>query len=184
MALSSIVVSAMGSFGFLWNELWFGVTFVAMLLAVPVFAFTPDEVAPPRTSNVARKGHSHIGFVTITLAYGLFGFGYVVLGTFISAMARSVPELATTEPYVWLLVGLSGIPTVVFWPWLGQRIGNDYALMLACAIEAIGVYVSVVLPDQTGIVMVGFNYRSHSPAHTDAVGAHGRYSGLPVGVQH
>jgi len=153
MALSSIVVSSMGSFGFLWNELWFGVTFVALFLAVPVFALTPNEVSPPRVSSVARKRHSHLGFVTITLAYGLFGFGYVVLGTFISAMARATPELAATEPYVWLLVGLSGIPTVVFWPWLGQRIGNDYALMLACAIEAIGVYVSVALPDQTGIIM-------------------------------
>lgn len=153
MAVSSIVVSSMGAFNFAWYQLWYGVAISALILALPVIVFTPNELLPPTVRNKSKKSQFELGFFTITLAYGLFGFGYVILGTFISAMARSVPELAPTEPYVWLLVGLSGIPTVMFWPWLGQRIGNDYALMLACAIEGVGVYISVALPSQTGIII-------------------------------
>jgi len=153
MAISSIVVSSMGASNFVWYQLWYGVAISALILAVPVLIFTPNEILSPSVNDEPKKSQFEFGFATITLAYGLFGFGYVILGTFISAMARSVPELAPTEPYVWLLVGLSGIPTVMFWPWLGQRIGNDFALMLACAIEGVGVYVSVALPSQTGIII-------------------------------
>jgi MFS family permease len=153
MALSAIVVSLMGAFNFSWNELWYGVALLALLLAIPVIVFTPDEMPRQKPKKKTEKGIFEFGFITITTAYGLFGFGYVILGTFISAMARSIPELISTEPYVWLLVGLSGIPTVMFWPWLGQRISGDFALMIACAVEAIGIYVAVVVPGQTGILI-------------------------------
>ena len=153
MALSAIVVSLMGAFNFSWNELWYGVALLALLLAIPVIVFTPDEMPRQKPKKKTEKGIFEFGFITITTAYGLFGFGYVILGTFISAMARSTPELISTEPYVWLLVGLSGIPTVMFWPWLGQRISGDFALMIACAVEAIGIYVAVVVPGQTGILI-------------------------------
>ena len=39
-------------------------------------------------------------------------------------------------------------------------------------------------PDQAGIVVVGLGHRCHGPSHADAVGAHGRYPGLSVGVQY
>jgi len=153
MALSAIVVSLMGAFNFSWNELWYGVALLALLLAIPVIVLTPDEMPRQKPKKKTEKGIFEFGFITITTAYGLFGFGYVILGTFISAMARSIPELISTEPYVWLLVGLSGIPTVMFWPWLGQRISGDFALMIACMVEAIGIYVSVMVPGQTGILI-------------------------------
>ena len=153
MALSAIVVSLMGAFNFSWNEWWDGVALLALLLAIPVIVLTPDEMPRQKPKKKTEKGTFEFGFITITTAYGLFGFGYVILGTFISAMARSIPELISTEPYVWLLVGLSGIPTVMFWPWLGQRISGDFALMIACAVEAIGIYVAVVVPGQTGILI-------------------------------
>lgn len=153
MVLSAIVVSVMGAFNFSWYELWYGVALLALLLAIPVIVLTPNEIPRQKAKNKTEKSHFEFGFITITIAYGLFGFGYVILGTFISAMARSTPELVPTEPYVWLLVGLCGIPTVMFWPWLGQRISNDFALMIACAVEAIGIYVAVVVPGQTGIII-------------------------------
>ena len=153
MALSAIVVSVMGMFNFSWSELWYGVALLALLLAIPVIVLTPNEIHRQTPKNKTEKSYFEYGFITITIAYGLFGFGYVILGTFISAMARSTPELIPTEPYIWLLVGLSGIPTVIFWPWFGQRISNDFALMIACAIEALGIYVAVLVPGQIGIII-------------------------------
>ena len=41
-------------------------------------------------------------------------------------MARETSGLEATEMYVWLLVGLTGIPMVIFWPWFGKKIGNDF----------------------------------------------------------
>ena len=151
MFLSSILVSVLGGFNFIWSDLWIGVTFLAILLAIPVFIFTPDQTTFS-TSYKNAKNVSKIGFNLITLSYGLYGFGYVVLGTFISTMARETPGLESTESYVWLLVGLSGMPMVIFWPWIGKKIGIDIALFLACIVMAIGILMPVLIENKLGII--------------------------------
>ena len=151
MFLSSILVSVLGGFNFIWSDLWIGVTFLAILLAIPVFIFTPDQTTFSSSYKNA-KNVSKIGFNLITLSYGLYGFGYVVLGTFISTMARETSGLESTESYVWLLVGLSGMPMVIFWPWIGKKIGIDIALFLACILMAIGILMPVLIENKLGII--------------------------------
>jgi predicted MFS family arabinose efflux permease len=151
MFLSSILVSVLGDFNFIWSDLWIGVTFLAILLAIPVFIFTPDQTTFSSSYKNA-KNVSKIGFNLITLSYGLYGFGYVVLGTFISTMARETSGLESTESYVWLLVGLSGMPMVIFWPWIGKKIGIDIALFLACIVMAIGILMPVLIENKLGII--------------------------------
>jgi len=151
MFLSSILVSVLGGFNFIWSDLWIGVTFLAILLSIPVFIFTPDQTNFSNSYKTA-KNVSKIGFNLITLSYGLYGFGYVVLGTFISTMARETSGLESTESYVWLLVGLSGMPMVIFWPWIGKKIGIDIALFLACIVMAIGILMPVLIENKLGII--------------------------------
>ena len=152
IVLSSILVSVLGSLGFEWDELWIGVTILSVILAIPIFVNTPDE-SIISTTNVNSNVKNNLGFTLITIAYGLYGFGYVVLGTFISTMARETVGLESTELYVWLLVGLAGIPMVIFWPWFGKKIGNDIALFFACAIMSLGILMPVLLENKFGITL-------------------------------
>ena len=152
IVLSSIIVSILGSFGFTWNDLWIGVTTLSIVLAIPIFLYTPNETVISTTMIKSDKSNS-ISFGLITLSYGLYGFGYVILGTFISTMARETVGLETTETYVWLLVGLAGIPMVIFWPWFGKKIGNDIALFFACAIMGFGILMPVILENKFGIIL-------------------------------
>ena len=152
IVLSSIIVSILGSFGFAWNDLWIGVTTLSIILAIPIFLYTPNETITSTTIIKSDTSNS-ISFGLITLSYGLYGFGYVILGTFISTMARETVGLETTETYVWLLVGLAGIPMVIFWPWFGKKIGNDIALFFACAIMGFGILMPVILENKFGIIL-------------------------------
>ena len=152
IVLSSIIVSILGSFGFTWNDLWIGVTTLSIILAIPIFLYTPNETIISTTIIKSDTSNS-ISFGLITLSYGLYGFGYVILGTFISTMARETVGLETTETYVWLLVGLAGIPMVIFWPWFGKKIGNDIALFFACAIMGFGILMPVILENKFGIIL-------------------------------
>ena len=68
-------------------------------------------------------------------------------------MARETAGLETTEIYVWLLVGLTGIPMVIFWHWFGKKIGNDLALFLACAIMGLGLLMPIILENKFGITL-------------------------------
>jgi len=152
IVLSSILVSLLGNLGFVWKDLWLGVTILALILTIPIFVFTPSAIFIEKTDQ-NYKTTTKLGFNLITFSYGLYGFGYVVLGTFISTMARNTPGLESTEEYVWLLVGLAGIPMVIFWPWFGKKIGNDLALFLACLIMGIGILIPVIVDHKLGIIL-------------------------------
>ena len=150
IVISSILVTFLGELGFHWDDLWIGVAMLSIILAVPIFICTPNENL--QHSDYQNSNYkNNLSFSLISISYGLYGFGYVILGTFISAMARETSGLEATEMYVWLLVGLAGIPMVIFWPWFGKKIGNDLALFFACAIMGLGVLMPVLLENKVGI---------------------------------
>ena len=150
IVISSILVTFLGELGFHWDDLWIGVAVLSVILAVPIFICTPNEILQQSYSQNSNY-KNNFSFSLISISYGLYGFGYVILGTFISAMARETSGLEATEMYVWLLVGLAGIPMVIFWPWFGKKIGNDLALFFACAIMGLGVLMPVLLENKVGI---------------------------------
>ena len=150
MALSAIVVSYLGFLNFKWDELWFSIGILAIILSFQIIKFTPIQKAEVKY-NLKSKNKTNLGFSLITISYGLYGFGYVAFGTFISTMSRLTPGLEKTEPYVWFVVGVTGIPSVFFWNWFGSKIGNDIGLFLANLILGLGVLFSVLINNEFGI---------------------------------
>ena len=150
MALSAIVVSYLGFLNFTWYELWFSIGILAIMLSFQIIKFTPIQKAEVKY-NLKSKNKTSLGFSLITISYGLYGFGYVAFGTFISTMSRLTPGLEKTEPYVWFVVGVTGIPSVFFWNWFGSKIGNDIGLFLANLILGLGVLFSVLINNEFGI---------------------------------
>ena len=152
MALSAIVVSYLGFLNFKWDELWFSIGILAIILSFQIIKFTPIQKAEVKY-NLKSKHKTSLGFSLITISYGLYGFGYVAFGTFISTMSRLTPGLEKTEPYVWFVVGVTGIPSVFFWNWFGSKIGNDIGLFLANLILGLGVLFSVLINNEFGIFL-------------------------------
>ena len=150
MALSAILVSYLGFLNFTWDELWFSIGILAIILSFQIIKFTPIQKAEVKY-NLKSKHKTSLGFSLITISYGLYGFGYVAFGTFISTMSRLTPGLEKTEPYVWFVVGVTGIPSVFFWNWFGSKIGNDIGLFLANLILGLGVLFSVLINNEFGI---------------------------------
>jgi predicted MFS family arabinose efflux permease len=79
----------------------------------------------------------------LIIAYGLFGFGYIITATFLVTTVRLTPELRVLEAFIWVLFGAAATPSVALWSWAGQRMGLTRAFALACPIEALGVAASV-----------------------------------------
>jgi predicted MFS family arabinose efflux permease len=143
IAISAVAVAAVGSAGG-WAGQWLlsgavaAAGFAAVLFLVP----TGTGTTPAPAAVCARTGRAAAPLV---VAYGFFGFGYVITATFISAMVRATPAIASVEPVVWLAVGLAAIPSVALWTWIGRRIGNRASFALACLVEAAGVAASVAV---------------------------------------
>jgi predicted MFS family arabinose efflux permease len=91
----------------------------------------------------------------LIVAYGLFGFGYVVTATFIVAMARGLDHAALLEPLTWIVVGLVAAPSVLVWQYVAQRLGMFSALRVAYGIEAAGVLLAGLASGQVAVVLGG-----------------------------
>jgi predicted MFS family arabinose efflux permease len=153
IVISAIAVSAMLASGVGWRNLWIGSGTIALLATIVAATLIPaahSAAAPPQPGTL-RVGPSGIG--TMTVAYGLFGFGYVITTTFLIAIIRLTPAVHAFEPWAWLVVGIAAIPSVTIWVWLGKRIGIMNAFAVACLIEAVGVAASVEWMTITGICL-------------------------------
>ncbi len=148
IAGSAALVTLLSSAHFHWQAIWFWSAVASTVAAALALALLPP-VAPAPVQPAASGGSALPASVrplaTLIVSYGLFGFGYVVTATFINAMAKADPTLAPVEPWVWMVVGLSGVPSVWAWnkvsAWSRPAIG--YAA--ACVAEAAGVALSVLV---------------------------------------
>jgi predicted MFS family arabinose efflux permease len=95
----------------------------------------------------------------LIIAYGLYGFGYVITATFIVAIVRATPAIRALEPVIWIVFGLSAAPSIGVWTYIARCAGLPTAFALACIVEAVGVLASVAWQTATGIfvaaVLVG-----------------------------
>lgn len=143
IAFSALLIAWLAQAGLSWRALW-GVSglfaFAAFLLSWRVVPRAP-EPPPPAPLPGARPRRA---LVALTLAYGLFGFGYIITATFLSVMVYDQPQLRGSEYLLWFAVGLAAAPSAAIWNAVGRRIGNDRAFAVACLAEAAGVALSVL----------------------------------------
>ncbi|WP_420346428.1 YbfB/YjiJ family MFS transporter [Pelagibius sp.] len=145
IAVSAVLVAWMAAQGSDWRGLWLASGAVSLLALAAAVRLIPPEPegtsSPPR--GAAQDGDRR-RLVALIVAYGLFGFGYVITATFISTLVRLTPEIRWLEPYVWLTVGLAAVPSVAFWTWVAGRLGKARGFALACLAEGLGVALSVL----------------------------------------
>lgn len=78
----------------------------------------------------------------LIVAYGLFGFGYIVTATFIVAIVRRLEHSELVESLTWVVVGLLAAPSILIWQRIARRLGMFAALRLAYGLEALGVLLA------------------------------------------
>ena len=137
-----------------WRAQWYVFTALACVLLVPALAWLPA----PDTSPVTKSGapmHDNPPsplFMRVFMAsYFCAGVGFVVSATFIVAILVQTPAFAGRGSWVWVLVGLTAIPSTFAWDRLSNRLGLIRALMLAYALQA----TSFVLPLLDGGLWAG-----------------------------
>ncbi|MTI06098.1 YbfB/YjiJ family MFS transporter [Roseibium denhamense] len=149
IAFSAILIAFLGHIAATWEHLWLasaGATLVfAGGAAVLVPKTTPalTETTKPNLQD-APKPEASGSLAGLFIAYGLFGFGYVITATFVSTIARTVPALQPAEPWVWLCVGVCAAPSILIWNRIANRIRPRPAFALACVLEAAGVAMTAL----------------------------------------
>ena len=156
IALSAALVALAKVAGADWQTLWLvSAAAAAASLVVVIWAVPGDapDAAPAGPTDTETAPPAASGFWSLVIAYGLFGFGYIITATFLVAIVRETPAAADLEPVIWIAVGLAGAPSVALWGWVGRRMGLMRAYALACLVEAVGIAASVLWPGPVGALL-------------------------------
>lgn len=155
IAVSSVVIGLLVAFGGDWRAGWYWSGLLAFVGAVVVAALLGRAGAAPSGRAAEPPLPRSRALTAIVVAYGLFGFGYIVTATFLVAIVRHGDGGRLFEAAVWLVTGLAGIPSVWLWNRIARPLGTVAAYALGCAAEAAGVLASVLVPGPAGPLLGG-----------------------------
>ena len=104
----------------------------------PPGAAVTAPVAPAAQS--ARRRRFSPRFAVLFASYTLEGIGYIVAGTFlVAAIKQNSPGWLANG--AWLFVGVAAAPSAALWAWLGSRWSHRVLLVIALALQAVGIAV-------------------------------------------
>jgi predicted MFS family arabinose efflux permease len=150
---SALLTWALTVAGADWRAMWLGGGALSAVALLAVATLIPGAEAGRTSSAAASPQRSDPRLRQLALAYGLFGFGYVITATFIVAIVRASPTASAVEPVFWLTLGVAAIPSVAVWMTVGRRLGVLNAFALASVVEAVGVFASVAWPTPGGLLL-------------------------------
>lgn len=139
IVIGTIAVWIISTLDFFWSHQWMLIGLIGTLICIPINFFIPknlDYIIQERNS-VKRK--LKFNFITISLGYFFFGIGYIIFGTFISAIVRDSFEVPSYQYVSWIVVGFFSIPSVLIWDLVSRKISTDLLLFFSCSIITVGV---------------------------------------------
>lgn len=121
------------------------------LLALPVFGGgeSPAAAAPTGTRVSANPRH----VLGTALAYGVFGFGYIIPATFLPAMAKQRLPDPTLFGWAWPVFGFAALTSTLLAARLMLRYSNRRVWGVSHVVMGVGVILPVLLQGLTGILL-------------------------------
>lgn len=134
-----------------WRAGWLalgGMALVATLLGWQALGRTPE--LKPGAPN-ARGGWSPTVMLSMLLAYGLFGAGYIAYATFIIAYLRSNEAFsARSVTTFWATLGLAAVIAAFAWGPILGRLKGGWGVAATTGVATIGAALPLVWPTVTG----------------------------------
>ncbi|MCQ4346369.1 YbfB/YjiJ family MFS transporter [Pseudomonas stutzeri] len=137
----TLAVAALGQW-LDWRGQWFALAALGGLLLVPALAWLPRPDPSPLTASgqpMPDNPPSRLFLRLFMAAYFCAGIGYVVSATFIVAIVDRLPGLAGKGGWSFLAIGLAAAPACILWDLIARRIGDLNALILAAALQVVGI---------------------------------------------
>ena len=126
-----------------WENSWIVLTFCALFLAFyPLYILSFDkEIFQKNEKHPFNKALFSPFVLVLIVAYFTEGVGFVIQGTFLPTILKSIEGLETVASLSWLLVGLAGIPSSIIWMRLAHKYGSINIIIIAMSLQIIGILI-------------------------------------------
>jgi predicted MFS family arabinose efflux permease len=143
IVITDLVMRGVFSYGGDWKDAWLILAVIgAILSCYPAYVLRFDK--QPSNERVKHKFDKSLFspvVIILILAYFTEGVGMVVQATFLPDIVNSLDGLEGYGGYVWLVVGLAGIPSCVIWMRLAHRFGSINIMIVAMLLQIIGILI-------------------------------------------
>ena len=163
--VTGLACLALSSAGFESSAIWiaFGVASLAASAACWRTFRPMARIAAPPSGEASEGARGRWGLAEWTLitAYGLYGFGYIIPGTFLPVIARDLLGGTFASGWFWPMFGAAAFAGSLL---TGRvSIARQRMALVACYFaEALGVIVPVILPNAFGLasgsLLLGFAF--------------------------
>ncbi|EGQ4159972.1 YbfB/YjiJ family MFS transporter [Staphylococcus pseudintermedius] len=132
-----------------WRETWIWLGSAAFILTLIIIICLREN--PTLAEPASHKAHgpenvirySKKFYIPFAIAYFCEGAGYIITGTFLVAIVKTMPTLSEYAALSWMFVGLGAIPATVLWSMIGQRIGICLSVILAFLLQIVAVLMPI-----------------------------------------
>ncbi len=126
-----------------WEMSWIVLTLLgAFVLIQPYYVLGLDKNYKKPEGKQKLDTSVFTPFVLILIfAYFTEGVGFVIQGTFLPAIIKTLPGLEEYSGLTWLLVGLAGIPASIIWMRLAFKHGSVNMIIIAMLIQVVGIMI-------------------------------------------
>lgn len=126
-----------------WESAWLWLSLVALLLSLYAYYILSFEKTPHSKEHKPKIDFSIFTpyVILLVLAYFTEGVGFVIQGTFLPNIINSLEGLEGFGNLGWLIVGVTGIPSSIFWMHLAHKYDNVNVIIAAMALQMLGVLI-------------------------------------------
>ncbi|EGQ0328069.1 YbfB/YjiJ family MFS transporter [Staphylococcus pseudintermedius] len=132
-----------------WRETWIWLGSVAFILTLIIIICLRENPTLPEPASHKAHGPENViryskkFYIPFAIAYFCEGAGYIITGTFLVAIVKTMPTLSEYAALSWMFVGLGAIPATVLWSMIGQRIGICLSVILAFLLQIVAVLMPI-----------------------------------------
>ena len=126
-----------------WQTSWIVLTIIGAIVSFyPLYILSFDKKINSNNEKHPINKSLFSPFVIILIAaYFTEGVGFVIQGTFLPTILKSIPGLEGVAGLSWLLVGLAGIPAAILWMKLAHKYGSINMIIIAMSIQIVGILI-------------------------------------------
>ena len=135
------------------KTLWLGASCISGVLLIVLWLLLPRDAHIPQEMAQPLKADKSIQWWQLALLYGLAGFGYIIVATYLPVMAKGLGASFIAE-HIWSVVGLAVIPGCYGWLWVARK-GNILPCLSLNLIVQAGCVVLAALTHSSILLTLG-----------------------------